>query len=94
MFSRQLMLEPGLTEPTPLEQVDVTITELGFLEAGWRCLDNAGMPEFLHPILVQVYGCSDVYTRDGRVVKCDVILGTSSDYIREHELRHCEGYTD
>jgi len=94
MLSPQTKLEHGFTEPTPLEDVNITITELGFIEAGWACLDNAGLPKFLHPILVQVYGCADVYVLEGKVVRCDVILGTSSDYIRQHELKHCEGYTD
>jgi len=94
VLSGQRALVPEVTQPTPLEEVDVTITRMNFLDAGWTCLEKAGHPKWLHPILVQVYGCSDVYTLNGRVVKCDVTLGTDSDYIREHELRHCEGYDD
>jgi len=94
VLSGQRELLPEVIKPTPLDQVDITITEMGYLEAGWTCLANADMPKFLHPIVVQVFGCSDVYTKNGRVVRCDVILGTSSAYIRDHELKHCEGYTD
>jgi len=94
MFSRQLDLEHGLTEPTPLSQVNVTITEMGFLEGGWACCEREGIPKALHPVIIQVFGCADVYIENGKVVRCDVILGTSSNFIREHELKHCEGYID
>jgi len=84
----------GVTEAVKLEDVEVTITYMNFLEAGWTCAELSGVPAYLHPIVIQVFGCSTTIIHEGHVIQCDVILGVGWDWIKQHELNHCKGYDD
>lgn len=44
--------------------------------------------------LVPILGCCDIYKKDGKIVKCHAYYPTGDEYIRKHELKHCEGYDD
>ena len=93
VISSQRQLYEGLTEPTALEDIPfLKIHYLGFIEAGKQCAERAGFPRWIHPVFVQIYGCSDVRHVNGKIVYCDVIIG--AEFVLEHELRHCQGYDD
>jgi hypothetical protein len=93
VFSQQTQLLPGLTEPTKLEDIPfLTVERMSFLEAGWACAKKNGLPAWLHPVVVQIFGCADPIVLHGKVVSCHVIIG--AEWILEHELEHCKGYDD
>ena len=92
IFSPQNELYKELNEPTPLEEIDITLYKKNFLMTGWICAEKAGYPAFFHPFILTVFGCADVHWQDGKVIKCDVWY--SGDWILEHELNHCRGYDD
>ncbi len=92
-------LYPGLTEPTPLSEVDLTITidaqatttfcnqKMWEHEMYWElaviALGNFGIQ----------FGCAEYHIEDGKVKKCDVYVAWEW-YLLDHELRHCMGYAD
>ncbi|MCK4777765.1 MAG: hypothetical protein KAS39_05250 [Actinomycetia bacterium] len=94
VFSEQLELDPLLQEPTPIEDIDITITIMGFLKGGWECARRSNIPAWLHPMFVHIFGCATTIIIDGKVTECDVILAWDSEFIRNHELNHCLGYID
>ena len=94
VLSPQTRLDSQVQEPTPIEEVDITIIRMGFLEAGWECARLNNIPEFLHPLVVQIFGCATTTFVDGKVTECEVILGTDSEFIKNHEINHCLGYID
>jgi hypothetical protein len=93
VFSQQAKLMDGLTEPTELSAIPfLKVERMSFLEAGWECARRNGIPPWLHPVFVQIFGCADPIVLHGKVVSCHVIIG--AEWILEHELRHCQGYDD
>jgi len=94
ILSPQRSLVKEVDEPTPLEEVDVTIEKLGFLEAGWKCCEMLDYPKFVHPLIVQVFGCADMIYENRKVIKCHIVVWKHSQFTLEHELKHCQGYND
>jgi len=91
-------LYPGLTEPTPLDQIDLTIT-IGIDEASQFCnnqmieLERYGLLAFtcLFNGCVTL-GCAVYKYEDGKMQTCDVYVAW--EWLLGHELRHCQGYAD
>jgi hypothetical protein len=90
-------LIPGVSKPAQLEEVSVVI-HYGLWETTSFC--NAGIKSslvFANCLLNAClwFGCADVrWDSEGKIKTCDVYLAFESDYLLEHELRHCKGYAD
>jgi len=91
-------LYPGLTEPTPLDEIDLTVT-VGINEASQFC--NSKMLELGYYGLFSfnclfngcvTLGCAVYEYDDGKINKCDVYVAW--EFLLDHELRHCQGYDD
>ena len=94
MFSNQSKLDDRVSETVQLEDIEVTVHRMGFLEAGWKCAKRANIPAWLHPVIVQIFGCATVKYKNERVVRCEIIVGVDWAYVLEHELNHCSGLDD
>ena len=90
-------LWPGLTEPTPIEQVDVTIT-IGLVETVAECNSRMAWHQVALGCLLNFcipMGCSTAHWDDtGKIYKCEIWAVADWDWIIDHELKHCEGYRD
>jgi hypothetical protein len=93
-------LFPGLTQPTPIEDV-LVVEHTGFLESQAACTKGLWNLGGKHVVLLScllnaciVPACAILEDNgEGVITRCDIytpFLG----FGREHELRHCEGYSD
>jgi hypothetical protein len=91
-----------LTEPTPLSEVEV-IETVGLIDATLFCNKmlvkyNAYGAMLLNCIGngCMVFGCAEIFLNKAntKVAKCDVYLAWDLNILREHEMRHCMGYSD
>ena len=85
----------NVTKVVPLEEVDVTIHELGLWGSCSECAKWMGIPSAIActGIIMYMPGCANVYwDEEGVPVKCDVFVPSESwDTLIEHELKHCQG---
>ena len=95
-------LLPGLTQPTPIEQVQVT-EHIGPLSTSYNCMRlMIANGQVFWPVFIManslgyIPACADVRwdTETGVIKTCDVYLSFDMDSMRKHEMRHCEGYAD
>jgi len=92
-------LHPLLLEPTPLEEVDLTVI-VGVEETtefcGNKMLELGMYKTFTFNLIANFgiqFGCALYEIVDGKVKKCDVYVAWEW-YLLDHELRHCMGYKD
>lgn len=78
-------------EPAPLESIAVSET-IGFGTTQLNCMRVAG-PGFYGGCAYVVTDCVDTPSNcKGVPVRCDIWLAFDWDYLRAHELHHCQGY--
>lgn len=89
----------GLTHPTPVEDVKVTVTT-GVDEASQNCnrlfAEQGSYGMIIANCLLNACiwaGCADVqWDYEGDIYSCDIYV--ASDLFIDHEMRHCLGYAD
>lgn len=76
-----------------LNTIDITVCSPGFLQTGWTCAELNGYPQWVHPVLIQLFGCAiSYYDNTGAVVQATVFA--DFDMALEHELGHLKGHHD
>lgn len=86
----------GLERPTPIEEVDVTIS-IGFWETNKECNRRMSKGLIILNCLLNfciVPGCATITYDNERVKKCEIRAIANWNWIIKHELAHCEGYDD
>jgi hypothetical protein len=87
--------------PAELEEVDTTIT-VDFWKTQTECTSNI-WEIAPHQIILNcigngclIFACALVWddNADKKPDRCEVYLSWDIDIWREHELRHCKGYSD
>lgn len=89
-----------MTQPTAIEDIPdfqekpqnlfATIASCYAVSFKVRPLTTIAMGYMGVPIL----GCCDILLKDGKIAKCHAYYPTGDEYIRKHELKHCQGYKD
>lgn len=90
-------LFPELTHPTPIEQVEVVVTIDAF-ETQKYCWESIPTHQKVLSCILNacwIPACAMPFRNtEGDIKKCYVYLSFDNDYLREHELKHCEGFKD
>ena len=76
-----------------LNTVEITVCSPGFLQTGWTCAELNGYPKWLHPVVVQFFGCAIKYfDANHNVVQATIFA--DFDLALKHELDHVKGHDD
>ena len=76
-----------------LKPIDITVCSPGFLQTGWLCAELNGYPKWLHPVVVQFFGCAiSYYDINNTVVQATIFA--DFDLVLEHEVKHLKGHND